>query len=1479
MKPNRYKTLVLAAAMMSPIAIVAALNGRSLRDNVAPTVIATPLEMRSSEKPMAPAVRRSAADIDARLFGYNDSYTSPGIVSFSLSGDYDGQTHVPNSPSLGRGGVYVDGSYYVCTSSAIYKYDTSDWSVTPESASFDKSTFEYPFELTYDVTTSTVYGCMQDPGWNQTYFFGTLDLETGKATKIGSVVRKIIGLAADINGDIYAIMKYDTEPANIYQSNVLTLYKIDKTNAAMTRIGNLGITSYYENFSATFDFKSGALIVCSDPTYSTSAVYSVNTSTGAATKIRDMAGEMMKSIFIPYVLTPADAPALLTDLSVSFTDARGNGHISFTAPTQTYSGETLSGKIGYRITDRDTELKSGEINPGEKADLAIADPNNGQRTLTVTLTNKASGSQSVNDIKTFVGADTPEAPAAITASADRNNVRVSWTAPAKGTHGGFVNTSALTYKVTLQPIGKVIADGITATEVTTELDLEGQKSLYAEVTASADAIESAVAASSRFIAGTPFNVPYSEDFANIENFYLYTIEDCNGDGHGWEYYTTYDGAYPQCNYSAENPKDEWLFTPTIHLLKDNLYTLSFRASNMMKSQPEKFEVKLGEAPRSSAMTTVLLEPGNIGNELSWTWFDYSITVVVDKDGDYNIGFHALSEANRHIIGLDDISIAGAPMASPAAASAMEIEPAPWGAHTATLKFRTPTKTVGGDPLDAISHADVYLNNVLYKTIDNPAPGTDVVVPLNTVDGTNSVTVYCFNGVGRGFPATVSVFTGKDSPAAPANFRATVGDEGVVLTWDTPLGAHGGTLDTEGFGYALGCYINGELSVLTNNLGAVNRFVDTARRDNQTSIMYAIAAFNETGDGPTALSNSVVTGGKPYALPFFETFPSGYSTYGVWENQSVNRGLSGWRIWNPEADTFRPFDDDQGALVFQAAKEGDECRLFSGNIDMRSSRHPVLSFRYRGVNSSQKLTVEASANSAEWQPVGEIVLNPADNEWHTAKISLNRFNETELFRIALHATAVDLTPIVVDCIEIRDVFTDDLGIAFSSRHNFYPGEPQTLTATVTNLGENNAEAWSVDFLRDGEVIATADGQALVPDQTAKLTTSVTVGLGDNDEAIYSARVNYNADRNPDNNLSDDIGVRHHLPLFPAPTDLSLTGKTDEGYSFAWNEPAPWTAPAPETVTDDFENYEPFIIDEIGDWTVVDENGAEGTFGLIGLHFPYREAAKSFQIFNLWALGIEMGDDEVTWRPHSGHQMLVAFADKDRHNDDWLISPVLSGDAQTISFWARSLNTFSYGPETYEVLASTTGNSLKDFSVIESGEVPGDWTEFKIDLPAGTTYFAIKCTSDDVWAMAVDDITYTPGTGMPANPQLTGYNLYRNNEPAGAAGTGNTAATLAGNATDSFAVTAVYAEGESRFSNIIVPGQTGLGSVSAGHKVTVSTRGLDIVIAGLGGRTANLYSADGRLYASTTAADRTTLTVGAPGVYIVAVDTDVVKIVVR
>ena len=77
----------------------------------------------------------------------------------------------------------------------------------------------------------------------------------------------------------------------------------------------------------------------------------------------------------------------------------------------------------------------------------------------------------------------------------------------------------------------------------------------------------------------------------------------------------------------------------------------------------------------------------------------------------------------------------------------------------------------------------------------------------------------------------------------------------------------------------------------------------------------------------------------------------------------------------------------------------------------------------------------------------------------------------------------------------------------------------------------------------------------------------------------------------------------------------------------------------------------------------------------------------------SLAAGLDGDEEEFMAHSGKQFLACFgADPeepvnvgDVRNDDWLISPMLSGDAQTISFYARSLDPYG-SPETFEVLAS-------------------------------------------------------------------------------------------------------------------------------------------------------------------------------------------------
>jgi hypothetical protein len=110
---------------------------------------------------------------------------------------------------------------------------------------------------------------------------------------------------------------------------------------------------------------------------------------------------------------------------------------------------------------------------------------------------------------------------------------------------------------------------------------------------------------------------------------------------------------------------------------------------------------------------------------------------------------------------------------------------------------------------------------------------------------------------------------------------------------------------------------------------------------------------------------------------------------------------------------------------------------------------------------------------------------------------------------------------------------------------------------------------------------------------------------------------------------------------------------------------------------------------------------------------------------------------------------------------MISPELTGEAQTISFWAREL-TDQYGAETFEVLASSTDNASTSFTQVASlSSTTTEWAEFTADLPEGTKYFAIRHTSNDIFALFVDDITYKPAAA-PAGTQPDGFNIYLDGE---------------------------------------------------------------------------------------------------------------------
>jgi hypothetical protein len=268
--------------------------------------------------------------------------------------------------------------------------------------------------------------------------------------------------------------------------------------------------------------------------------------------------------------------------------------------------------------------------------------------------------------------------------------------------------------------------------------------------------------------------------------------------------------------------------------------------------------------------------------------------------------------------------------------------------------------------------------------------------------------------------------------------------------------------------------------------------------------------------------------------------------------------------------------------------------------------------------------------------------------------------------------------------------------------------------------------------------------------------------------------------------------------------------------------------------------------------------------------------AFEVFNDTDEEFEAATRRKFMLAHSGHQYLCNFNPSPSYgkgSDDWLISPELSGEQQTITFFAKSLaNNYR---ETFEVLYSATDDNPTSFTNIETfPDVVGGltWTEYNIQLPAGAKYFAIHVVSYDCLGLQVDDVTYRK-----ASLVVKSYNVYRDGILVGnTQDTHFTDTAEPGNHV--YQVSVVYTVGESlRSQEASVITTTTIAGVNGG-KTTIAAQSGAIVVRGAEGKQIAVYMLDGRRVAATTGASMTTIHVNA-GVYVVKVDNQVVNITVK
>ncbi len=157
-----------------------------------------------------------------------------------------------------------------------------------------------------------------------------------------------------------------------------------------------------------------------------------------------------------------------------------------------------------------------------------------------------------------------------------------------------------------------------------------------------------------------------------------------------------------------------------------------------------------------------------------------------------------------------------------------------------------------------------------------------------------------------------------------------------------------------------------------------------------------------------------------------------------------------------------------------------------------------------------------------------------------------------------------------------------------------------------------------------------------------------------------------------------------------------------------------APGDVYYSQDFENY------SAGDMTFIDNDGlsAHENVGGIGSNWNVME-------------GVAL---TTSW-----------LIDGDKTSDNWMITPLISMGTDPYLSWEG----YSYDPDYpdgYEVLISTSGNAISDFTTVlfSVNAEEAEWTKHLVDLTSYANqdvYLAFHHNSTDMYVLAIDNILVT------------------------------------------------------------------------------------------------------------------------------------------
>lgn len=1307
-----------------------------------------------------------------------------------------------------QGGVYYDGTFYCCNgeesygifSSWIFNYrEGNDWKLY---AMYDPNNSGFVGDMvTLNPVTKKAYGTYVTTAGEYDFELCEVDYER--------LERKFIAKAEHR----YCAMCFDSRGRWLGINGLGDLYEINTTTGVETLIGSTGLqSSSYDG--AGFYFQAG----CYDPATDTffwgrtdlegkSAIYAVNPQTAEAQLFAQLPNyTLINFMMVHESYDTAAAPAAVENLKASTTGAGTEATVSFTMPQKTIAGGALSGQSDYQIIVDGTMQKQQTATAGAAVSEQLTLTAGAHRIDVVTANNTGIGLLATTSV--FVGYDTPDILATPELVVEKTKATINWDA-AVGELGG--NVGDVTYTVTRYPDKQVVATGLTTNTYTDETIPSGRLVKYTYgITPKNSTGNGREKLSNGQTGGSAMETPYYfKARTDIEEQDL-SFVDANKDKLTWEVseyweFVRFSHKSFLTSSSSAQFSDDWLFLPALTLKAGTRYQLEFdELGTQGFTTSEKMEVKIGQKMDPASQTQTVANRYEIPkNERMHRKFAFT----VNADGDYYIGFHVagVEYEPANDIQLQNIAVVQAPADNaPAAVEKLQVVPGNQGAYSATVSFTIPNKTMSGGALSQVSSVRVYRNNTLVHTFGNTAAGTPLAFNDNTLsatdNGVNQYVVVAANESGDGEMVTTDVFVGVDKPTTDGIEGSVIEQNGhLVLQW-TPVstvGAKEGYVDPALVTY----YLYETRGARNYPIGSVTgktsfEYEFNYNEGEQRTMQFALGTANAAGyveSSVARLGSHIV--GEPYRMPFTESMTGGSaSRYFFWNTTNSTNPLL--------TATDDSFDDDGGCYQWSGAAAGNYYSVNTGKIRLSGASNPQAAFAYKFAQALGSITVSVMTpdqKTHELQTIQGSASTP--NTWQIATVGLDDFIGEEYIMLMVSMSSDRPSAIIkLDDINVIDMPNYNLSVGLNVPSELKAGAPADVSIIVRNLGERDMSDYTVKLYEGNREVFSQDVEDEISTLRGKsiAATYIPNVFSAGQRITLRAEVSHNRDRMDDDNLYEtEITV---LPS-EAPQPENLKGDEQTGsLVLTWAAPSDLDAMA----TEDFEGnrFTDFSTGGIyrggkegnlgGGWSLYDADNSPSN-RITDVNLDESDGRSSWIVFNTQA------NANSTVQPHSGNKFIVSFDITGSACYDWLISPQMTGEAQTIKFYAAEPAGYSNHAK-LQVLASTTdtsvgtgrnpgyGDTTGSFTVVGEYETTGNgWDEITAPLPAGTKFFAIRNVSPAQSGryLCIDDISYSAGSG-----EVLKYNIYADGQLLASVSGQSTTYTLTRQSGVRYAVTAVY-----------------------------------------------------------------------------------------